>query len=222
MMNYLTRPKQGTLVRVRKPNAVPPKTKTIRKFSKGGVAAKPNPKVLFNQGSGKFEGLTPEDDMLMLDNIQYDAVLGKFVDTKTGKTGSLSDFANTKFDETLFENILDDNKMDKITTALKDKVKKGRAKQVKDFEKKQKRIARKADEEKPKPKPENVIPFVNPNEKPWYESDVIRDPLLDLSVEEYVALKEREYQQNQMAQIDNATKRGIGTLFRKKIFRQQK
>ena len=202
MMNYLTRPKQGTLVRVRKPNA---------------VAAKPNPKVLFNQGSGKFEGLTPEDDMLMLDNIQYDAVLGKFVDTKTGKTGSLSDFANTKFDETLFENILDDNKMDKITTALKDKVKKGRAKQVKDFEKKQKRIARKADEEKPKPKPENVIPFVNPNEKPWYESDVIRDPLLDLSVEEYVALKEREYQQNQMAQIDNATKRGIGTLFRKKI-----
>ena len=107
--------------------------------------------------------------------------------------------------------------MDKITTALKDKVKKGRAKQVKDFEKKQKRIARKADEEKPKPKPENVIPFVNPNEKPWYESDVIRDPLLDLSVEEYVALKEREYQQNQMAQIDNATKRGIGTLFRKKI-----
>ena len=38
MMAYLTRPKN---VAVRKPSAVPPKTKTIQKFKKGG---KPKPR----------------------------------------------------------------------------------------------------------------------------------------------------------------------------------
>jgi len=117
MMAYLTRPKtKGGEVKVRKPNAVPPKTKTIQKFSKGGAAEKPYGKVLFNQGTGKFEGLTPEDDLLF-EGIEYDAVLGKFVDSKTGKTGSLSDFTEVMKKKGTFEQIVD---------RLKAKVKDGR------------------------------------------------------------------------------------------------
>ena len=105
MMAYLTRPKtKGGEVKVRKPNAVPPKTKTIQKFSKGGPTK--SPKVLFNQGTGKFEGLSPEDDLLF-EGIEYDATLGKFVDSKTGKTGSLSDFTEVMKKKGTFEQIVD-------------------------------------------------------------------------------------------------------------------
>ena len=125
MMAYLTRPKtKGGEVKVRKPNAVPPKTKTIQKFSKGGPTK--SPKVLFNQGTGKFEGLSPEDDLLF-EGIEYDATLGKFVDSKTGKTGSLSDFTEVIKKKGTFEQIVD---------RLKAKVKDGRAKQIKKVSKK--------------------------------------------------------------------------------------
>ena len=125
MMAYLTRPKtKGGEVKVRKPNAVPPKTKTIQKFSKGGPTK--SPKVLFNQGTGKFEGLSPEDDLLF-EGIEYDATLGKFVDSKTGKTGSLSDFTEVMKKKGTFEQIVD---------RLKAKVKDGRAKQIKKVSKK--------------------------------------------------------------------------------------
>jgi hypothetical protein len=54
MMAYLTRPKsKGGEVKVRKPNAVPPKTKTIQKFSKGGATEKPYGKVLIKKVSKK-------------------------------------------------------------------------------------------------------------------------------------------------------------------------
>ena len=40
MMNYLTRPKKVREFPVRKPDAVPPKTKTIQKFAEGGLSRK--------------------------------------------------------------------------------------------------------------------------------------------------------------------------------------
>ena len=57
---------------------------------------------------------------------------------------------------------------------------------------------------------DNVIPFVNPNEKPWYESMNNKE-----TVEEYLARKEIEFQKSG-AELE-ALRYGIGTLFRKKI-----
>ena len=208
MMAYLTRPKsKGGEVKVRKPNAVPPKTKTIQKFSKGGAAEKPYGKVLFNQGTGKFEGLTPEDDLLF-EGIEYDAVLGKFVDSKTGKTGSLSDFTEVIKKKGTFEQIVD---------RLKAKVKDGRAKQIKKVSKKPTQLELPLDKpEEPKP---NVIPLNPKPDSPfgtpggWMSEaadvELKKDTRKDETLAEYMARKETEYQKKLM---EEALSNGIGTL----------
>ena len=62
----------------------------------------------------------------------------------------------------------------------------------------------------PDPMP-NVIPFPyeQANEKPWYESN--RDPMLDLSVEDYMKLKQKEADARATAR---ALEVGIGKLFK--------
>ena len=203
MMAYLTRPKtKGGEVKVRKPNAVPPKTKTIQKFSKGGPTK--SPKVLFNQGTGKFEGLSPENDLLF-EGIEYDATLGKFVDSKTGKTGSLSDFTEVMKKKGTFEQIVD---------RLKAKVKDGRAKQIKKVTKKPEQL------ELPLDNPnDNVIPMQPKPDSPfgtpggWMLSDadvdLKKDTKKDETLAEYMARKVTEYQKKLM---EEALSNGIGTL----------
>ena len=203
MMAYLTRPKtKGGEVKVRKPNAVPPKTKTIQKFSKGGPTK--SPKVLFNQGTGKFEGLSPEDDLLF-EGIEYDATLGKFVDSKTGKTGALSDFTEVMKKKGTFEQIVD---------RLKAKVKDGRAKQIKKVTKKPEQL------ELPLDNPnDNVIPMQPKPDSPfgtpggWMLSDadvdLKKDTKKDETLAEYMARKEEEYQKKL---FKDAMSKGLGTL----------
>jgi len=49
---------------------------------------KDKPKYIFNQGTRKFEGLTPEDDK----KIKFDEDRGIFIQPGTGKKGALTDF----------------------------------------------------------------------------------------------------------------------------------
>ena len=163
MMSYLTRPSdkmKGKFVKVRKPNAVPPKTKTIQKFNKGGKAEPYGKvKIMVDPTSDLgYSGLTVEDDM-KLKGIVYDSAIGMFVDKRTGKRGSLSDFVTAnqfdskKEEDKYFEPILDN---------LKNK----------------KKVAKKP---KPpvedKPKPTNVVPLPIPSDAPlsdqnWYKSNI--------------------------------------------------
>ena len=75
------------------------------------------------------------------------------------------------------------------------------------------------DKQKPKPKPNGVdtdppvniipFPFDRANEKPWYESN--RDPMNDMTVEEYMLMKQKEYDAKATAR---ALEVGIGKLFK--------
>ena len=198
MMRYLTRPpdnQKGKFVKVRKPNAVPPKTKTIQKFNKGGA-----PRSKFNQTLGKLR--VKGDPEVVFKDIKYDADLGRFVNTKTGETGTLDYFRDKELysEEKLFEPILD---------RLQNPKKKIAKKPIKNGDPK----PNGAD-----PNP-NVIPFPfdkiedAPN---WY--DTFRDPKLNLSVEEYLQQKQREYEADLEKNLtEEALKVGIGKLFRKKI-----
>tara|TARA_A100001391_G_scaffold43632_2_gene25329 strand:+ start:36 stop:659 length:624 start_codon:yes stop_codon:yes gene_type:complete len=198
MMRYLTRPPDNT-VKVRKPNAVPPKTKTIQKFKKGGA-----PRSKFNQTLGKLR--IKDDPDLIFKDVVYDADLGKFVNKKTGEAGTLDYFRDKEIYsaeeavEKVFEPILDRLQKPKKMIAKKP-IKNG--------------------DPKPNgtdPNP-NVIPF--PYDKiedapNWY--DTFRDPILKMTVEEYLQEKQREYEANLEKNLnEEALKIGIGKLFRKKI-----
>ena len=66
-----------------------------------------------------YSGLTVEDDM-KLKGIVYDSAIGMFVDKRTGKRGSLSDFVTAnqfdskKEEDKYFEPILDNLKKKKV------------------------------------------------------------------------------------------------------------
>ena len=200
MMSYLTRPSdkmKGKFVKVRKPNAVPPKTKTIQKFNKGGKAEPYGKvKIMVDPTSDLgYSGLTVEDDM-KLKGIVYDSAIGMFVDKRTGKRGSLSDFVTAnQFDSKKEE--------DKYFEPILDKLK-------------NKKVAKKPKPPKPpaEPKPNGldpnptVVPFpIKPN-MPLYEwwKTEIEPKKPDLTLDEYMDIKKKE----------RLFMSGIGRLFSKK------
>lgn len=200
MMSYLTRPSdkmKGKFVKVRKPNAVPPKTKTIQKFNKGGKAEPYGKvKIMVDPTSDLgYSGLTVEDDM-KLKGIVYDSAIGMFVDKRTGERGSLSDFVTAnQFDSK--------NEEDKYFEPILDKLK-------------NKKVAKKPKPPKPpaEPKPNGldpnptVIPFPMPPDAPlneWWKTE-IEPKKPDLTLDEYMDIKKRE----------RVFMSGIGRLFSKK------
>ena len=184
----------------RKRKALPPKTNRV-KMSRGQLG-KPK-KVMFNYATNKFENMEPDEPAdvytmekrLNAEALTFDPDLGKFVNKRTGKTGSLSDFKEELGEfEKMFDNKL---KRDKKN-----------AKKI---------VAKKNGEDKPKPNI-NVVPFPyeDANEKPWYESylreiekPVKSDPINDMSVDDYMRMKQQEYEKKLMAE---ALKKGIGQL----------
>ena len=201
MMSYLTRPSdkmKGKFVKVRKPNAVPPKTKTIQKFNKGGKAEPYGKvKIMVDPTSDLgYSGLTVEDDM-KLKGIVYDSAIGMFVDKRTGERGSLSDFVTAnqfdskKEEDKYFEPILDNLKKKKVAKKPKPPV-------------------------EDKPKPTNVVPLPIPSDAPlsdqnWYKSNIPEE-----TFEEFYARRIKEDPLDARLQRE-AFKVGLGTLFRKKI-----
>ena len=200
MMSYLTRPSdkmKGKFVKVRKPNAVPPKTKTIQKFNKGGKAEPYGKvKIMVDPTSDLgYSGLTVEDDM-KLKGIVYDSAIGMFVDKRTGERGSLSDFVTAnQFDSK--------NEEDKYFEPILDKLK-------------NKKVAKKPKPPKPpaEPKPNGldpnptVIPFPMPPDAPlneWWKTE-IEPKKPDLTLDEYMDIKKKE----------RLFMSGIGRLFSKK------
>jgi|TARA_S200002703_G_C3750040_1_gene230756 hypothetical protein len=205
MMRYLTRPsdkQKGKFVKVRKPNAVPPKTKTIQKFNRGGKA-EPYGKVKIMPDPTSdlgFTGLTVEDDIKLRD-LKYDETLGRFVNKRTGKTGSLNDlmtlnqFDSKQEEEKYFEPILDRLKI------------KGSKKKI---------VKKPKPPAEDKPKPTNVIPLPIPSDAPlsdqnWYKSNVP-----DETFEEFYARRIKEEPIEKRLEKE-AFKIGLGTLFRKKL-----
>ena len=200
MMSYLTRPSdkmKGKFVKVRKPNAVPPKTKTIQKFNKGGKAEPYGKvKIMVDPTSDLgYSGLTVQDDM-KLKGIIYDSAIGMFVDKRTGERGSLSDFVTAnQFDSK--------NEEDKYFEPILDKLK-------------NKKVAKKPKPPKPpaEPKPNGldpnptVIPFPMPPDAPlneWWKTE-IEPKKPDLTLDEYMDIKKKE----------RLFMSGIGRLFSKK------
>jgi len=182
----------------RKPKALPPKTNRV-KMSKGNLVKQK--KIMFNPATDQFENMDPDvyqiEKRLNAEALTFDPDLGKFVNKRTGKTGSLSDFKE---------------ELGEFSKMFKNKLERD------------KKLAKKNGDPKPNgedPNP-NVIPFPfdQANEKPWYESYLLemleekkkpRDPILDMSVQDYMQMKEREYQAKLNAE---ALKKGIGKLLK--------
>ena len=195
MMRYLTRPPDNT-VKVRKPNAVPPKTKTIQKFKKGGA-----PRSKFNQTLGKLR--IKDDPDLIFKDVVYDADLGKFVNKKTGEAGTLDYFRDKEIYSA-------EEAVEKVFEPIADKLKQRPRVSDKGIGN---RMVKKVSKTNGNGN-DNVVPIGPiPHEKPWYEQE--RKTISDQTVEEYLAEKEIEYRKNlQTNLVKEALRLGIGKLLR--------
>jgi hypothetical protein len=187
----------GKNVKTRKPNALPPKTKTIKKFSKGG----PTQLELPFQTNDKLR-IKGDADLLFKD-VTYDADLGQFVNKKTGETGTLDYFRDKEIYSA-------EEAVEKVFEPIADKLKQRPRVSDKGIGN---RMVKKVSKTNGNGN-DNVVPIGPiPHEKPWYEQE--RKTISDQTVEEYLAEKEIEYRKNlQTNLVKEALRLGIGKLLR--------